>query len=257
MQNKVHQCNTAQLGSKFPLQDFPLQSMQHSEIHGHSFSRQLLCAENQATDSLSARPAPVLQCTIHLSSALTPPRSSLHPWRATAPSWFCPTSDGACGLMQIPHANSKAAFPLLWSSSAISQDNPWCQLSTGPSSNSQMSSAEHHLKPIWLLEHPNLGGVLKLLELRGEETLKSCWSSSSKTQTPNHSLCLQSLTGLISTTPATPLIQGTNHHRSCCLSLAGIPNKLAPVKHSSMGHFRVRKSNWGAMESPAEFTKGR
>lgn len=57
--------------------------------------------------------------------------------------------------------------PSAMNSSAISQDNPWCQLSTGPS-----SSAEHILKPIWLLEHPNLG-VLKILELRGEDTLKS------------------------------------------------------------------------------------
>lgn len=105
-----------------------------------------------------------------------------------------------------------------------------------------MSSAEHNLKPMWLLEHPNLcvKGVLKLLELRGEETLKSSWSSSSKAQTPNHSLGLQSLTGLTSTTPA--LTQGTNHYRSCCLSLAGTPNKLAPLKHSSMGYFRVRKA---------------
>lgn len=71
-----------------------------------------------------------------------------------------------------------AGFPLLWSSSAISQDNPWCQLSTGPSSTSQTSCAEHNLKPIWLLEHSNLG-VLKLLELIG---------AASKTQTSNHSL---------------------------------------------------------------------
>lgn len=180
-----------------------------------------------------------------------------------------PPPMGNCTFLVLPRlrlsvwvdANSvckfMAGFPLLWSSSVISQDNLWCQHSTGPSSTSQMSSAEHNLKPIWLLEHPNLGGMLKLLELRGEETLKSSWSSSSKAQTPNHSLCLQSLTGPTSTTPATPLAHGTNHYRSCCLSIAGIPNKLAPVKHSSMGHFRVRKSNWGAMESPAEFTEGR
>lgn len=153
--------------------------------------------------------------------------------------------------MQILYVNPMAGFPLLWSSSAISQDNPWCQLSTGPSSTSQTSCAEHNLKPIWLLEHSNLG-VVKLLELVG----------AADPLLPKHKpqiihFFLQSLIGLISTTPAIPLTQGTNHYRSCCLNLAGIPNKLVPVKHSSMGHFRVRKSSWGAMESPAEFTQGR
>lgn len=159
--------------------------------------------------------------------------------------------------MQIPNANSwlgflcyEAARPLVRTIHDVSSPQVLPALA-------KWASAEHNLKPIWLLEHPNLGGVLKLLELRGEETLKSSWSSSSKAQTPNHSLCLQSLTGPISTTPTTPLTQGTNHYRSCCLSLAGMPNKLAPVKHSSMGHFRVKKSNWGAMESSAEFTEGR
>lgn len=98
-----------------------------------------------------------------------------------------PPSMGNCTFLVLPRlrlsvwadANSICKFmaelPLLWSSSVISQDNPWCQLSTGPSSSSQMSSAEDNLKPIWLLEHPNLGGVLKLLELRGEEILKAAY----------------------------------------------------------------------------------
>lgn len=138
---------------------------------------------------------------LHFSSAQSTSAAALLCSHTTKVS--TPPSKGNCTFLLQPHlrlsmwvdANSKckfmAGFPLLWSSSVISEDNPWCQLSTGPSSTSQTSSAEHNLKPIWLLEHPNLGGILKLLELRGEETLKSSWSSSSKAQTPNHSLCLQ------------------------------------------------------------------
>lgn len=258
MQNKVHQCNNWDPSSH--CKTFLYKAHNTLKFRGHP--------SPGSSSVLKIMPLTAHQPDqLHFSSAQSTSAAALLCSHTTKVS--TPPSKGNCTFLLQPHlrlsmwvdANSKCkfmvGFPLLWSSLAISEDNPWCQLSTGPSSTSQTSSAEHNLKPIWLLEHPNLGGVLKLLELRGEESLKSSWSSSSKAQTPNHLLCLQSLTGPIPTTPTTPLTQGTNHYRSCCLSLAGMPNKLAPVKHSSMGHFRVKKSNWGAMESSAEFTEGR
>lgn len=47
--------------------------------------------------------------------------------------------------MQIQYVNSMAEFLLLWSSSVIHQDNSWSQLSTNPSSTSQMSNRENNL----------------------------------------------------------------------------------------------------------------